>query len=510
MSSIEEKMAAVAPSDQKISKREYFAYGLGALGTNFVYMITATFTLKYYQVYLGADANAISAIIMAAMILDALNDPLTGIIVAKVHNSKLGKYKPWIFFGTLVNAACLYGLFAVPQAVQGSGAGLIAWCAVFYLLWSTTYDAFDIPFWSMIPAITNTGKEREKMTQVGRTMAGVGCAMISALTLIITPILGGGETYVDSSTGKTLYTYASFIKGFNFYSLAIAVFFIFSSTFLVFNIKERQKVEAEKPVKISEMFKSLLSNSQVLVIAVAIVAVNVGVGITSNLTQYFIQFDIGGDYGTSQMYFSGVTFVAQVLGMVLIYPLLRKKMSNKKIFAVAMIGDMLGYVALLIFALFNFKTIFPFFVPGFLIGFSSGLLNIVTTVFLADAIDYGEVKNGHREESVVFSMQTFVVKIASGISIGVTGLVVTLTGLKTDEGSVNTVETLTAIRYIMTFVPIVFLLFSYIFFAKKYFLTDEKMAEITKELSLKRSKEAQTIAPSAAVPSENNNQNLNQ
>jgi Na+/melibiose symporter-like transporter len=106
MSSIEEKMAAVAPSDQKISKREYFAYGLGALGTNFVYMITATFTLKYYQVYLGADANAISAIIMAAMILDALNDPLTGIIVAKVHNSKLGKYKPWIFFGTLVNAAC--------------------------------------------------------------------------------------------------------------------------------------------------------------------------------------------------------------------------------------------------------------------------------------------------------------------------------------------------------------------------------------------------------------------
>jgi Na+/melibiose symporter-like transporter len=62
----------------------------------------------------------------------------------------------------------------------------------------------------------------------------------------------------------------------------------------------------------------------------------------------------------------------------------------------------------------------------------------------------------------------------------------------------------------MTFVPIVFLLFSYIFFAKKYFLTDEKMAEITKELSLKRSKEAQTIAPSAAVPSENNNQNLKQ
>ena len=44
------------------------------------------------------------------------------------------------------------------------------------------------------------------------------------------------------------------------------------------------------------------------------------------------------------------------------------------------------------------------------------MLTVLTTVFLANTVDYGELKNNRRDESVIFSMQTFVVKLASGVA----------------------------------------------------------------------------------------------
>ena len=44
------------------------------------------------------------------------------------------------------------------------------------------------------------------------------------------------------------------------------------------------------------------------------------------------------------------------------------------------------------------------------------MLLVLTTIFLANTVDYGELKNNRRDESVIFSMQTFVVKLASGVA----------------------------------------------------------------------------------------------
>ena len=46
----------------------------------------------------------------------------------------------------------------------------------------------------------------------------------------------------------------------------------------------------------------------------------------------------------------------------------------------------------------------------------SWYLAVLVTIFLANTVDYGEIKNDRRDESVIFSMQTFVVKLASGIA----------------------------------------------------------------------------------------------
>ena len=140
----------------KLSGKEKVSYGLGAVGKDMVYMLSASYILYYYQDILGVSAVVMGMILMAARIFDAFNDPVMGVIVAKTK-TKWGKFRPWLLIGTALNAVILYLMFAAPPTL--TGGGLIAYAAVTYILWGVTYTMMDIPFWSMIPAFTEGGKD---------------------------------------------------------------------------------------------------------------------------------------------------------------------------------------------------------------------------------------------------------------------------------------------------------------------------------------------------------------
>ena len=74
----------------KLSAKEKTAFGLGAVGKDMVYMLSASYILYYYQDVLGVSAMAMGIILMAARVFDAFNDPIMGVIVAKSQNT-LGK-----------------------------------------------------------------------------------------------------------------------------------------------------------------------------------------------------------------------------------------------------------------------------------------------------------------------------------------------------------------------------------------------------------------------------------
>ena len=119
--------------------------------------------------------------------------------------------------------------------------------------------------------------------------------------------------------------------------------------------------------------------------------------------------------------------------------------------------------------------------PGIMIYLGYGMLNVIMTIFLSDSVDYGEVKNGTREESVIFSMQTFTVKLASGVAVFLAGLVVEWINLDT-EATVQTQGTLDALRMWMTIPSIILLVIGIFVFKKFYKLNDAKMEEIKSKL----------------------------
>lgn len=464
---------------KQLGVKEKFAYGIGAVGKDMVYMLSASYILYYYQDIMGVSAVAMGVILFAARIFDAFNDPVMGIIVAKTK-TRWGKFRPWLFIGTLMNAVILFLMFSAPPALNG--AGLTAYAAVTYILWGVTYTMMDIPYWSMIPAFTMSGKERESLSALARSCAGVGSALITIVTVLSVSVLGklvGGNGSVDIER-----------LGYKYFALIVAVLFVIFITITCMSIKEKSSVNMQT-ASVKEMFKALFRNDQAMTIVVAIVMINTALYITSNLVIYFFKYDFSPSvWQNNYTLFNIFGGAFQILAMMILFPVLRKFMNTLKIFYVSFTMAFVGYLTLLGITFMGSSNVYLLLIPAFFIMSAMGMLNVIVTVFLANTVDYGEYKNNRRDESVIFSMQTFVVKLSSGIAALAASVVIQVFNIKKDE----TGEVLQAIdrtsrmglRMCMTVIPIIVLIVGLIVFRKNYFLTDAKLTQINDELKSRK------------------------
>lgn len=458
----------------KFTKTETAAFGLGAVGKDMVYALASSYVLYYYQDVLGLSAAFVGLILMIARIFDAANDPFMGIVVAKT-NTRFGRFRPWIITGTVLNALVLYFLFAAPDI---TGAPLMVWFSAMYILWGVTYTMMDIPYWSMIPAVTSDPKERENLSVVGRSCASVGNALVAVFTLMAVSALGGGSERT----------------GFARLALIIAVLFVIAEMILFVTIKEKRSETETKTGTVREMIQALARNDQAMVTVITIILVNSAMYITMNLIIYFFKYDFGGaDWIGSYTTFNMVGGLGQILGMTLVYPLMHRKMPNQTVFRTALALSIAGYLIIMVMCLTGLgHSLVAICIPGMLVFCMSGILVVLTTVFLSGTVDYGEIRTGRREESVIFSMQTFVVKAASGLSVFIAGLGISLIGLKGNAdqtavvAEVQSASAIAGLRFLMTLLPAAGLIIAMIVFVRHFKLTDERMNEIANQLKERR------------------------
>lgn len=452
----------------KLTAKQKAAFGIGAVGKDMVYALSASYVMYFYQDVLRLSATFVGLILMIARVFDALNDPFMGVIVAKTR-TRWGRFRPWILTGTVLNALVLYALFAAPDLSQ---AGMMVYFSIVYILWGVTYTMMDIPYWSMIPAVTSTPADRENLSVVGRTCAGVGAALIAMFTMLLVGALGG-----DSERA-----------GFKYVALIVSVVFVVTEIVCCAEMKESNQTEM-KTATVKEMFRALFSNDQAIVVVLSIVLINSALYLTSNFVIYFFKYDFGGaGWKGSYTLFSTIGGAAQILGMMLLYPLLRRKLSNTGVFTLSLVLALGGYGLLLALCLAGLSgNLIALCVPGVVVFACNGMLSVLTTLFLSNSVDYGQLKTGRREESVIFSMQTFVVKAASGVAVFLTGIGLDLIGLVGDTEETGAVAaqsagTLLGLRLMMTVLPMLVLLAALLLFRRKFILTDEKAAEISRQL----------------------------
>lgn len=442
-------------------------YGVGAVGLDLSYGMFYSFLAKYLTDVLGMKASFLLILTPIARIWDGINDPMMGTIVDNTH-TKMGKYRPWILTGALLNAFVLVFLFSNPFNL--SGVALCVYVALFYVLWGMTNTLADIPYWSMVPSFTSDPKERSLLSTVARAFSGLGQGIVTiGAPLLMTAV--SATTIVDES-GETVKVHDA--KSYLITAIVCALCLVFFASVCVGTTKERVSTAPAEKFSLKKTFQIVKSNDQLLVFMLFAMISNAGWYLTSGVATYFFDVVIGDP--NKQSLFSTCSAIGSTVGLLLL-PILQKYMSKRKAYQVSLAIAAAGYTGMAICAFCGQIILMDiFYIIG---GIGVASMFIAQTVFLADIVDYGEIKLGFRAESITFSMKGFLQKMAYTLQTIILFVSLGLSGYDGTLHSNNPQSAKNAITVMLVVIPPILFIISLVIFTKKFKLHGELMDEIT-------------------------------
>ena len=456
-----------------LSFKEKYSFGIGALGKDLCYAIVSSYLMIYFTDSIGLAPAFVGSLFLVARLWDAINDPAMGMIVDNTK-TKWGKFRPWILIGTLLNAVVLVFLFKRPEGLEGSA--LYAYYSIMYILWGMTYTVMDIPYWSMLPSLSKTNEERAQMSVIPRIFASCAWLIMGAFGLSIVNTLGNGNQ----------------TKGYEFFAIVIAIIFLITSIITVVNVKDSSCKTAEMNKKsektsLKKAFKLIKENDQLMVFIGVVLAYNLVAQLSGGMSIYYFKYVVGNE----NMYqvFTAFAGLAEIAALML-FPMLSKIMSKKGVFRLACYLPAVGLIILLFAGIFVPQNAMLIALSGIILKLGSGFTLGATTVMLADVIDYGEVRFGSRNESIIASFQTLLVKTASAVSGWLIGVGLTIVGYI--PNITQTAGTILGMRILMVAVPSVITLLGFFIYVKGYKLHGEYQEKIMEELNNKREAELET------------------
>ncbi|WP_252723328.1 glycoside-pentoside-hexuronide (GPH):cation symporter [Treponema pedis] len=377
-------------------------YGIGTIGRDMVYALTNMYLIYYITEALSLPPQLIITIgfIMTVLrIFDALNDPFMGVIIDNTK-SRFGKFKPWILIG-----AVLSGIFTVLifTDFKLTGAAYVAVFTFLYLFWGISYTANDISYWSMLPSLSQNQKEREKIGSIARIFANLG---LFTVVVGIVP----AKKFLTAQLGneKTAYFLIA---------TALSTIMLFFQIIMLAGTKENKNLKTVKrttPVK--ELFSVIVKNDQLLWITVSMALFMIGYMTTTTFGIYYFEFI----FRDIDMYgkFAAVLGLSQIAALA-VFPQVSKFLTRKKIYRYAIISVTAGYILFYIFGKFSVAVL----TSGILIFFGQAFIQLLMLMFIADSVEYGELKLGRRNDSITFSLQPLINKIggaAAALAVSIT------------------------------------------------------------------------------------------
>ena len=383
-----------------------------------------------------AQYGVITIAMIIALVWDGINDPIMGFILEKCH-FKSGKFRPWIFIGSIGNAAVVASMFLFPQLISGlRGWGYVVFMIIMYILWDAFFSMNDIGYWSMLPALTNDPAQRAKLTTHTAIAASIGTFAMNIMMFVLP---GAG-------LGSTMQVYM--IAG-----IGVAGLFLASQVLVYFLCKERARDEEQEEISenstILDLFRVIKKNKQLLFAALGMGLYYLGSFILTGIGQnyFYMVYGYGGGKGGMVATAIAAIYVLATVVSQAFYPMLAKKFKKKQILTVSTIVVLAAYVAFffLAFPIFSDKpvawndptdnmfwvfggTMSLLYVASFLFFGASGIFYLAVLVMFQDAIDYGELTTGERKESICFAWRPLDVKLASGLNRGLQYLVFVMTG----------------------------------------------------------------------------------
>ena len=444
----------------KQAKKNKYFFGLGTIGRDMFYAFESNALLYFLSNILNLPLSvfaAVSMVLSVMRIFDALNDPITGMVVDNIR-SPWGKFKPAILVGGIVSVIFYLVLFSE----IGTGTTYVIIFAISYFLWDVSYGINDIGYWTLMPALTTDQKERESIGAFARICANIGMYIIMV-----------GWQPITSAMGNTRQSWFMV-------AVAMCVMYLLFLCFPLFGVKEKRlSKEDNEETSLKDMWNAIVKNDQLMWTALAMALFMVGYCITTGFTTYYMQYV----YGDINMYpvLAGVCGIAQ-LAALMVFPAFSKKFNRKQLYTFSTILIVIGYL------LFSFadSSLILIAVAAVLIFVAQAFIQLLMLMFLADTIEYGQWKMGRRHESVTFSIQPLINKIGGALSTAVISVSVILAGIKTSDSDVAA-ETITSggivtIKIAMLLIPVLCILIGFWIYLKKFRIDEKFYSEIISDL----------------------------
>lgn len=400
-----------------------YVFSFTGIGRDAAYTLINLFLMIYLQLTLPAgngNYKSMIFVIMLVMLLfhlwDGFNDPLIGTIIENAR-LKLGKYKPWILYGGIVNGLLLMVLFSWRPF---SGWAYVAFFLVVYLLWEISFTFNDIGYWGMVPSLTRDPKQRNQITMLMAIAINIGAFSVGGLV----PSLYPGQA----------------ISMFRLLSIVIGSLYILSQVILVFVCQERDRSEIDKEeiVKVRDIFRIIKNNKPLLIMMVAIIFHYLGGSMFNNVGQNYMHYVFGYSEAGSAFFYFLVAYAAGSIVANFIFGGVSKKYSRAQILKVAYLVNLGGNVLLLLIGglhAFNIlkipNEIYQWILPvlALIIFTPSGVFYLVLLVQITNTVEYNEWKTGDRKEGVVFSARPFAAKISNAITVLIVFLTLSAGGI---------------------------------------------------------------------------------
>lgn len=462
---------AAAPR-QHLTKQQWIsrsAFCFGNVGHSAFYGVMSNYFIIFVTsgMFAGLSKSVADRLIVGVRIIELVIDPLLGNIVDNTH-TRWGKFKPWILWGNIVSGALLLVLFT-----GIFGLAKVNWVlfAVLFVVIFITFDIFysfsDVSYWGMVPALSEDSHERSIYTSLGAFAGTIGW---NGLTIIVVPIV---TTFTYLATGHRNEGPAGWFA----FAAIVTVLALLSALAVCLGTKENDNIirqSAKQKTSIKDVFSAIFHNDQIMWPALAYLMYSCAYVITNGVLFYLYKFVIG-----QSDHFWVVGVIATIVGFFVspLFPIFNKYVPRKWLFT---IGQCCMVAAYLIF-IFGRSNVYVMDLG--LVLFNVNCAQLVTVLTLTDAIEYGQLKTGQRNEAVVLAVRPMIDKLTGAISNGLVGWIALACGMTGRATAADmTAKSIRTFDSMAFYIPMVLALLSIVIFLSKVTLSEKKHAQVVEEL----------------------------
>ncbi|NCX29765.1 MAG: MFS transporter [Proteobacteria bacterium] len=410
-------------------------YGIGDYAICLYWSGVSLYLLYFYTDVVGITPQMAGLIYAIGIAWDAITDPFMGYMAERTR-TKMGSYRPYIYYGSIPLALSFVVLLWVPPF---EGMLLLSFLIVVNLIHRTCFTIVSVPYSSLTARITDDSDERTKLTTARMLAASFGTFSISALAFPIVLYFGGGEEALG-------FVYLGLIAGLvAVIILSITVYFVEERSF--------EFTKAELP-NFSKVFKSVSNNYPFWIVFSAILILISTYLMFNNNLIYFSKYALG--FHEYQGLILGVLSGTNLLAIP-IWAFLAIKIGKKNTWMISMAFLFVGFLIFYFYPISELNELL--YILGF-IGFANGATGVLFWSMLPDTIEYGEWRTGIRTESSLYGFMTFAQKGAIAIAIAILGTVLTKIGFEPNKE--QTAQTLSDLKSLMSIIPLIGVFISFV------------------------------------------------